>query len=315
MQKKIILILAVFASAIVMSAAASAQQRTIIGTLSPTVEAGGWLIAEQNEKYLILNAAKFSGESWFRNGMRVTASGEVKRDVVTIYQEGIPFEAATIVPAQNSNSAKRLTLVTVTGDARVSAQPDTANVTISVVTQNPSAVEAQQLNASRTTAVIAAVKGAAGAGAEIKTSGYALIPQRVYKQNEPPTITGYEARNSVTVTMNDLTRVGPVIDAAAKAGANNIDGVSFSLRQDREVRGQALAESTRTALAKTNTLAQTLGGRVTRIVSVNEGGATPRPVIYAQQESFARADVQTPIEPGTLEITAFVQLTAEIEVP
>jgi uncharacterized protein len=317
MQKNIILTVAAFAVAVVLSTAVSAQQRTLTGTLTPTVEAGGWLIVDQNEKYLILNAGKFSGEAWFRAGMRVTASGEIKRDVVTIYQEGIPFEAATIVPAQNSTSARRLTLVTVMGDARISAQPDTATVMISVVTQNPSAVEAQQLNATRTTAVIAAVKAAAGAGAEIKTSGYALIPQRVYKQNEPPTITGYEARNSVNVTMNDLTRVGPVIDAAAKAGANNIDGVSFSLRQDREARGQALAESTRTAMAKANILAQTLGGRVTRIVSVNEGGTTPRPVIYAQQESFARAGVaaDTAIEPGTLDIFSRVELTAEIEIP
>ncbi|CAN5300721.1 hypothetical protein BH20ACI2_BH20ACI2_16750 [soil metagenome] len=315
MQEKMILTLAAFSAALVLFTTGIAQQRTTTGTLTPTVEAGGWLIVDQNEKFLILNAHKFSGEAWFKTGMRVTATGEIKRDVMTIYQEGTPFEAATLVPAQNSTSTRRLTLVTVSGDARISVQPDTATVTISVVTQNPSAVEAQQSNASRTTAVLSAVKSAAGPGAEIKTSGYSLIPQRVYKQNEPPTITGYEARNSVTVTMNDLTRVGPVIDAASRAGANNIEGVSFTLREDREARGRALAESTRAAIAKANTLAQTLGGRVNRIVSVTEGGTTPRPMIYAQQETFARAAVETPIEPGTLEITAFVQLTAEIEMP
>ncbi len=247
--------------------------------------------------------------------MTVAASGELKPDAMTIYQEGRPFEAATLVPAENSTSTRRLTLVTISGDARISVQPDTATVRISVVTQNPSAVEAQQSNAARTTAVLSVVKSAAGPGAEIKTSGYSLIPQRVYKQNEPPTITGYETRNSVTVTMNDLTRVGPVIDAASKAGANNIEGVSFTLRDDREAQGRALAESTRAAMAKANILAQTLGGRIARIVSLNEGGTAPRPVIYAQQESFARGSVETPIEPGNLDITGFVQLTAEIEMP
>ncbi len=315
MRKKLIYCLGAILATALFSVAATAQQRTITGNLTPTVEAGGWLIVDQNEKFLVLNSNKFSGEAWFKTGMRVTATGEIKRDVMTIYQEGTPFEAATLVPAQNSTSTRRLTLVTVSGDARISVQPDTATVTISVVTQNPSAVEAQQSNAARTTAVLSAVKSAAGTGAEIKTSGYSLIPQRVYKQNEPPTITGYEARNSVTVTMNDLTRVGPVIDAASRAGANNIEGVSFSLREDREARGRALAESTRAAMAKANILAQTLGGRIVRIVSVNEGGTTPRPVIYAQQDSFARAAVETPIEPGNLDITAFVQLTAEIEMP
>ncbi len=315
MQKNMNLTLAAFAIAIVLSAITQAQQKTITGTLTPTVEAGGWLIVDQNEKLLILNANKFSGEAWFKTGMRVAATGEIKRDAMTIYQEGTPFEAATLVPAQNSTSTRRLTLVTVSGDARISVDPDTATVTISVVTQNPSAVEAQQSNAARTTAVLSAVKSAAGPGSEIKTSGYSLIPQRVYTQNEPPTITGYEARNGVIVTMNDLTRVGPVIDAASKAGANNIEGVSFSLREDRDARGRALAESTRAAMAKANILAQTLGGRIARIVSISEGGTTPRPVIYAQQESFARASVETPIEPGTLDLTSFVQLTAEIEMP
>ncbi len=69
-----------------------------------------------------------------------------------------------------------------------------------------------------------ALKAAAGAGAEVKTSGYSLQPQRVYKENQPPTITGYEARNTVTVTMSDLTKVGTVIDAAAQAGSNDVSG-------------------------------------------------------------------------------------------
>ena len=294
----------------------SAQPAKITGTLTPTVEAGGWLIVATDQKYLILNAAKFSGEPWFRTGTRVRSTGEIKRETITIYQEGIPYDAATLLPAQESTSTRKVTVVTVTGDARVSSEPDTAIVNISVVTQNPSAIDAQQVNASRTAAVIAAVKASAGPGAEIKTSGYSLTPQRAYKQNEPPTITGYEARNSVLVTLGDLDRVGPVIDAASKAGANNIDGVGFTLRQDRSVRARALAESTRAAMDKANLLAQVLGGRLGRVVSVNEAGTMPRPLVYAQQDSFARtAAVETPIEPGTLEVTSNVQLTAEIELP
>ena len=51
------------------------------------------------------------------------------------------------------------------------------------------------------------LKSAAGRGAEVKTTGYSLQPQRVYRENQPPTITGYEARNTVTVTIGDLTKV------------------------------------------------------------------------------------------------------------
>jgi len=314
MRKNLVLFLGAILTVFIFASESSARQMSIGGRLAPTVEAGGWLIVEGNQKYLLLNAGKFSGESWFRNGAEVAATGEIKRGVATIYQEGIPFEAQTLRPVQNSpENSNRLTIVTVSGNARVNAQPDTAVVSISVVTQNRSAIEAQQQNANQTTTVINALKQAAGNGAEIKTSGYSLVPQRVYKENQPPTISGYEARNSITATLNDLTKVGAVIDAATQAGANNIDGVSFTLRNDQAARSRALADATREAIAKANTLAQTLGGRVIKIVAVQEGGTNPRPIIYAQQESFARTAADTPIEVGALEIIALVQLVAEVE--
>ena len=126
----------------------------------------------------------------------------------------------------------------VTGDSIISAQPDTAILTISVVTQARAALDAQQQNANKSDAVVRALKTAAGAGAEIKTSGYTLQPQRVYKENQPPTIVGYEARNSVSVTLADLTKVGAVIDAASQAGANDVSGISFTLRKDRPAHDQ-----------------------------------------------------------------------------
>jgi len=315
-RKNLILFLSAILTIFVFAFRTPAQQRSVSGRLAPTVEASGWLIVGENEKYLLLNAGKYRRERWFGNGVEVEATGEIKPGAVTIYQEGVPFEARTLRPIENSANVNQFTTVTVTGDARVTAQPDTAIVSVSVVTQNRSAVEAQQQNAAQTTAVINALKRAAGGGAEIKTSGYALVPQRVYKENQPPTITGYEARNSISVTLNDLTKVGAAIDAATEAGANNIDGVSFTLRNDRAARGRALAEATREAAAKAETLAQTLGGRVVRIVAVRENGAnSPRPVIHAQQESFARvAAADTPIEVGTLEISAQVQFIAEIEI-
>lgn len=211
----------------------------------------------------------------------------------------------------------RSTRIVVAGGSTVQAQPDTAIIYVAVVTQSKTAVDAQQENATRTDAVVRALKAAAGAGAEVKTSGYSIEPQRVYKENQPPTIVGYEARNRVTVTMSDLKKVGPLLDAAAQSGANNIDGISFTLRNDREARSQALAEATREAMSKAQTLAQALGGRVVRIVEVQEGGAGVRPIYQAEYGDVARSRVMaaqtTPIEAGTLDINSQVQLVALIE--
>lgn len=212
---------------------------------------------------------------------------------------------------------RALTRVVVSGDAVVQAEPDTAVVTLAVVTQNANASEAQAENASKTDAVVRAVRAAAGQGAEVRTSGYSLQPQYAYKEGAPPTITSYIARNAVTVTLGELARVGRVIDAASGAGANSVDGLAFTLRRDEQARERALSEATREAAARARVIAQTLGGRVVRVVEVQEAGTyrppVPREYDSVQAVSMKQGNVATPIESGTLEIRAEVQLVAEVE--
>ncbi|HET6669796.1 MAG TPA: SIMPL domain-containing protein [Pyrinomonadaceae bacterium] len=318
----VLTLLTFFAAPIIAGPSAVEIDKTVRGRLQRTVEAGGWLVVENNQKFLLLNAQRFQNESWFKESVEVEAVGETK-DVMTIYMEGTPFEAQSLKPlaTQGGNQIvagadRRVTRVTVSGDSLVQAQPDTAILTVSVVTQAKNALDAQQQNAARTDAVVRTLKSAAGAGAEVKTSGYSLQPQRIYRENQPPTITGYEARNTVTVTIGDLTKVGPVIDAAAQSGANDIGGVAFTLRKDRPARDEALALATREAMSKAQVIAQALGGRVVRIVEVQEEGTVrPRPIYDAEmvRGMVQQKSVATPIEIGSLEITGRVQVVAEVE--
>jgi uncharacterized protein YggE len=308
-----------------LASAAAAQEITVRGRLARTVEAGGWLVVTAKQKYLIINAGKWRNESWFREGAEVEATGSVRTDVVTTQMEGTTFEARTVRPtgaapadgggAADQSRSPGVTRVVVSGDSVVRSRPDTALVTVAVVTQAQTALAAQAENARKSEAVVRAVRAAAGAGAEVETSGYSLQPQYTYRQNEPPLIQGYQARNGVNVTMNDLTKVGAVIDAATSAGANNIDNLSFTLRQDRPARDQALAEATREAMRKAQVMAQALGGRVTRIIEVQEATSQPRPV--SSDTAFLTVNnkvdrVPTPVEIGTLDIRSQVQLVAEI---
>jgi len=236
--------------------------------------------------------------------------------------EGTPFEVKSMKPVEQGAATsgrddnRRVTRVMIVGDSIVQAQPDTAILTIAVVTQNRSAITAQQENAAKSDEVVRVLKTVAGTGAEVKTSGYSLQPQRVYKEGQPPTISGYEARNMVTVTMSDLTKIGNVIDAAAQAGSNDVSGIAFTLRQDRPARDRALGEATREAISKAQVIAQALGGRVVRIVEVQEEGFQQRPPVPVYQaETFmaAKSAVATPIEVGSLEISSRVQVIAEVE--
>jgi uncharacterized protein YggE len=315
MKRLLLITIAIALAATVLQA----KEITVRGKLQKTVEAGGWLVVNDSGKYLILNAKDFQNNAWFKESNGVEAVGETK-DVMTTYMEGTPFEAKSMRPVDQAvatpgrDDSRRVTRVMVAGDSIVQAQPDTAILTVSVVTQGRRAIDAQQENATRTDAVVRALKAAAGAGAEVKTSGYSLQPQRVYKEGQPPTITGYEARNSVTVTTGELTKVANIIDAAAQAGSNDISGIAFTLRQDRQARDQALSEATREAMNKARVIATALGGRVVRVIEVQEEGLQ-RPVPIYQTEAMVakRGDVSTPIEIGSLEITSRVQLIAEVE--
>ena len=294
-----------------------AKEINIRGKLQKTAEAGGWLIVTRDTKDLLLNAKDFQNNPWFKESTGVDAVGETK-DVMTTFMEGTPFEAKSLKPIEQqaatagSGDSRRVTRVNVVGDSIIQAQPDTAILTISVVTQARNALDAQQQNATRTDAVVRALKAAAGTGAEIKTTGYSLQPQRVYKENQPPTINGYEARNSVSVTTSDLNKVGTIIDAAAQAGSNEVSGIAFTLRQDRPARDRALSEATREAVSKAQVIAQALGGRVVRIVEVQEEGFQQLPPVPLYAATM-KAGVATPIEVGSLDITSRVQLIAEVE--
>jgi uncharacterized protein YggE len=104
-----------------------------------------------------------------------------------------------------------------------------------------------------------------------------------------------------------------VIDLSAQAGANDVGGLSFTVKKDRAARDQALADATREAMSKAQVIAGALGGRVVRVVEVQEEGVTrPRP-IYEGQLQLMRTAAATPIEVGTLDITSHVQLVAEVE--
>jgi len=210
----------------------------------------------------------------------------------------------------------RATKVTVSGEAMTKVEPDAAVIVLSVVTQNAQAITAQQENARKSEAVANAIKSTAGVNAEIKTSDYSLQPQYDYRDNRLPKIVGYDARNSVIVTMSDLKHVGAVIDAASSAGANSVDNVSFILRQTSPAHGQALSDATHQAMNKAQSIAQALGGRVLRVVEENESATVTgeRGVEEASlsYDGALRKNV-TPITSGQLNIKSNVQLIVEIE--
>ena len=205
--------------------------------------------------------------------------------------------------------------ITVNGEATIAADPDQAQIDIGVTTQARTAPDASRENAERLARVLAEVKKLLGKGDEVKTSGYALNPQYRYPQGGKPEIVGYQANNTVRIKMSKLDDVGKVIDAAMQSGANNINRLAFTLKDEDTARLDALKQASAKAKAKAEAIAASLGLKIVRIASVTEGERSFQPVF--RQAPMARAELAataapTPIEQGTVDVRSTVTLVAEV---
>jgi uncharacterized protein len=194
-----------------------------------------------------------------------------------------------------------------TGTASVAANPDQAQLVIGVVTEGSTADSAAGANATTTTAVLNAVKQVLGSSGSAPTHSYSITP-RYAEGGRTQHIVGYTATNTIQVTTNDLSLVGKLIDAATAAGANNIGGVSFTLKNPGPIQQQALSLAAKEALARAAAIAAGLGGRIGGVISAQEEVGFSRPVPV-----FAAAKVATPIESGEVDVTATVIVTVALQ--
>ena len=198
-----------------------------------------------------------------------------------------------------------------TAAATVSAKPDGVVVDVGVVTQASTAQAAAAQNASQLDSALRELKQAAGPAAQIKTISYALDPTYRYpREGGQPQITGYTARNVVEVSTDDLAQAGTINDAAMRSGANTIQSLQFTLKNDREAHAQALREAT--LRARADAIAAALGVKILGVLSVEEGGVSPPRPIMMQAARMADAAAPTPVASGTIDIQATVALTVEI---
>jgi uncharacterized protein len=207
----------------------------------------------------------------------------------------------------------RVPSITVTGEATISAEPDQAQIDIGVVTQARTAPEASKDNSERLTRVMAEVKKLLGKTDEVKTSGYALTPTYRYPQGGKPEIVGYSASNTVRIKTTNLDIVGRLIDSAMQAGANNVNRLMFTLKDEQTAQLEALRAASAKAKTKAEAIAASLGLKIVKITSVTEGERAIQPIF--RQAMAARAEAApapTPVEPGTVEIRSTVSMTVEV---
>jgi hypothetical protein len=205
-----------------------------------------------------------------------------------------------------TNSATKT--IQVTGTGTVSASPDQAILDLAVQTQAATATQTTSDNAVAMANVITALTRAGIGNNSIQTVSYTLTPtySNPVNQSVPPTIIGYIAVNAIQVTVNDLGSIGKILDQAISAGANEVEGVSFTLSSSTlaTIQRQALQLALTDADGQAKAMATTLGVTIVGPISVTPGYEF-QPTNYSRLAATA----ETPIQSGTLQVTATAQVT------
>lgn len=222
------------------------------------------------------------------------------------------FAILASAPVAVAQTAGPDTPVVVTiGEGVVKRAPDQAWVTIAAESRAKTPGEAQKLNADAMSAVMQRVKGLVPAEA-IQTSAYELRPEFDYANNRQ-TLRGYVARNAVEVRVDDLPKLGQVLDVAVGAGATSVSGIRFDVKDRAGAEQAALQRAVADARAQASTAAQAAGMKVERVVRIEvqrHAEVPPRPM-YAMRAEMA-ASAEPPIAAGELEVKATVTMTSAI---
>lgn len=217
---------------------------------------------------------------------------------------------AAVGSASAANEAQRT--ITVSGTGVVEAASDTAVISLSVQTLSADAKTAAKDNADTMAAVRNAVI-AAGADADgIKTENYSIYPQNSYDKNGKIKDTSYQCTNSMQITVSDLSKTATVMDAAVKAGANQVSSVEFTVKDPAAYQDKALQLAAQDALRRAQVLASAVGSTAGRVISVNVDNYSVVPYRVANLKMSAAADTATPLDPGKSKTESRVTLVVEL---
>ena len=203
-------------------------------------------------------------------------------------------------------------VVVTTGQATVTAVPDRAFVTVTAQSRSRNSADAQRQNADAMNLVLQKIQQAGVPKDAVKTIGYELQPEFDYA-NGRQTFRGYLARNTVEIRLDDMDRIGIVIDAAAGGGATSIGGIRFDVRNRESLERDALRQAVADARARADAMAAGAGRTIDRVIRIEEGGAPDYPMPMMRMAAASAAEqAPTPILPSTVEIHARVMLTASL---
>jgi uncharacterized protein YggE len=233
----------------------------------------------------------------------------------------IALALLTLVPAVPAGAQSAppippdLPIVTVRGEGVVRMAPDRALVRVGAESRSRDPKEAQNSNAAAMSAVLQKITGTGIPKDAVRTLVVSLQQEYDFSGGRQ-TPRGYLARNVVEVRVDDLSKLGDVLDASVSSGATSIQGLQFDLKERTKVEREALTRAVADATARAEAAASGARKAVDRVIRIDE--TTQGPIMRPQAEfrmaaESAGAPPATPVAEGEIEIRSIVTLTAVIK--
>ncbi len=214
----------------------------------------------------------------------------------------------------NVSASPEQRLISVSGSASTFVTPDTASISLGVITQAATAKEASEKNAASMNAVISALKNLGLQDKDMRTSFLSVQPVYNYsREGGVPTIVGYSASNNIEVTTTMLDKLGDIVDKSTSSGANQVSGISFVISDEkqRQIRYQLLGDAVNDAEGKAGKLAESLNVKITGVKTASISEVFPQPFVSTFAEKAATS--VTPVQPGESKVTLSIDVTYIIE--
>jgi len=205
-------------------------------------------------------------------------------------------------------------VVIVVGEAAVQMVPDRAWITVSAESRAPSPREAQRRNAEAMRPVQDALRAARVPDDAVRTSGYDL-QQEFDFTNGKRVPKGYVARNSIEVRVDDVSRVGELLETAVAQGATSVSGLRFDVKDRGKLEREALRAAVASARIKADAAAAGAGRSVDRLVRIDESPGPSGPVPMPQYRAMAvqAGDAAPPVSLGQIEVRSQVTVTFSLK--
>lgn len=216
----------------------------------------------------------------------------------------LPFRIYEIWNGINGNYSRE---ISVDGDGKAYVIPDTAEVTLGVTTDAKTSDVAIQENTKKINAVMEVLKKFNIDKKDIQTTGYYLNP----KYDMRSEISGYTLNQTLLMKTKDFTKVGDILVASAKAGANVVGGISFTKDDLEAAKSEARAIAIAKAKEKAKSIADQAGFKLGKMVNYYEYYNYPYQD-YGKGGGDMGGGAVPVIEPGQNEITITASLTFKL---